>query len=367
MGRPRKAPREKDLTSRYLSGGMDEDRVETQQRFSARSKNAQQEKTLRTFLMRAEAEAGGDVEALPVGEVVQVFSLFSEVEHGGRTWLCVVRKTLAKVSDTALVVGDRVRFRAIEPAGGAPDAGGPERPRNEQTREPEAVIEQILPRETVLTRSDSFKGIVQHPIVANAGQMLIVASLRHPTVRWGLIDRMIVAARGGGLQPVVCLNKIDLALPVDGSPEPDDLAFAREVLAHYRSLGIDAFLASAERGIGLDELRSLLRERTTVLAGHSGVGKSSLVRAIQPQLDLRVGEISRYTNKGRHTTTSARRYPLDFGGAVIDTPGVKHFGLWGVTPENLVNHFPDVGDGSAPEWRRESYERILSSLPAPDD
>ena len=365
MGRPRKAPREKDLTSRFLSGGMDEDRVETQQRFSSRNKNAQQEKTLRTFLMRAEAQAADDVEALPVGEVVQVFSLFSEVEHGGRTYLCVVRKTLSKVSDTKLVVGDNVHFRIIEMLGGTTAADGTHEASAGQTREPEAVIEQVLPRRTVLTRTDSFKGVVQHPIVANAQQMLIVASLRHPTVKWGLIDRMIVAARGGALRPVVCLNKVDLAAPEDGREFPEDLGFAREVLAHYRSLDIQAFEASAERGEGLDELRSLLRDRTTVLAGHSGVGKSSLVRAIQPHLDLRVGEISRYTDKGRHTTTSARRYVLDFGGAVVDTPGVKHFGLWGVTAENLSDFFPDVAARTAPPWRRESYERILDSLPAP--
>jgi ribosome biogenesis GTPase len=362
MGRPRKAPREKDLTSRFLSGGMDEDRIEQQQRFSNRNKNLQQDKTLRTFLMRAEAQAAGDVEALPVGEVVQVFSLFSDVEHAGRSYLCVVRKTLAKVSDTKLVVGDKVHFRVVErPAAGGDGAA----PANPQTREPEAVIEQVLPRQTVLTRTDSFKGVVQHPIVANAQQMLIVASLRHPTVKWGLIDRMIVAARGGALRPVVCLNKIDLAVPQDGQQLPDDLALAREVLAHYRSLDIQAFEASADRGEGLDELRSLLRDRTTVLAGHSGVGKSSLVRAIQPHLDLRVGEISRYTDKGRHTTTSARRYPLDFGGAVVDTPGVKHFGLWNVTRDNLADHFPDVAAGTAPDWRKQSYERILDSLPEP--
>jgi ribosome biogenesis GTPase len=365
MGRPRKAPREKDLTSRFLSGGMDEDRVETQQRFSSRNKNAQQEKTLKTFLMRAEAQGAGDVEALPVGEVVQVFSLFSEVEHGGRTYLCVVRKTLAKVSDTSQVVGDNVRFRIIEMLGGTTAADGTHQATAGQTREPEAVIEQVMPRRTVLTRTDSFKGVVQHPIVANAHQMLIVASLRHPTVKWGLIDRMIVAARGGGLRPVLSLNKIDLAVAENEVDVPEDLAFAREVLAHYRTLNIRAFEASAERGVGLDELRSLLRDQTTVLAGHSGVGKSSLVRAIQPHLDLRVGEISRYTDKGRHTTTSARRYVLDFGGAVVDTPGVKHFGLWGVTTENLSDHFPDVAAGNAPEWRRESYERILASLPAP--
>ena len=96
--------------------------------------------------------------------------------------------------------------------------------------------------------------------------------------------------------------------------------------------------------------------------GRSNVGKSSLIRAIQPQLDLRIGAISGYTGKGRHTTTSARHYNLDFGGAVIDTPGVKQFGLWGVTKENLIDFFPDVANDAAPKWRVESYQRILSSL-----
>jgi len=100
--------------------------------------------------------------------------------------------------------------------------------------------------------------------------------------------------------------------------------------------------------IGLEELRELLRDRTTVLAGHSGVGKSTLLNSIQPTLRLRTGEISNYTGKGRHTTTSARRYPLDFGGAVIDTPGVKLFGLWGVKRENVGEFFPDVASGQAP-------------------
>jgi len=141
-----------------------------------------------------------------------------------------------------------------------------------------------------------------------------------------------------------------------------ELSFATEALAHYASLGISSFHASIIDNTGLDQLRDTLRDRTTVLSGHSGVGKSSLIRAIQPQLDLKVGEVSRYTDKGRHTTTSARRYPLDFGGTVIDTPGVKHFGLWGVTAENLSEYFPDVSEGSAPEWRKESYQRILASL-----
>jgi ribosome biogenesis GTPase len=107
----------------------------------------------------------------------------------------------------------------------------------------------------------------------------------------------------------------------------------------------------------------VLADKITVLTGHSGVGKSSLIRSVQPHLQIRVGDVSLVTEKGRHTTTSARYYPLEgSGGAVIDTPGVKVFGLWGVTHENLAEYFPDITDGTAPEWRRMSYERIAESL-----
>jgi len=338
----RRKPREKDLTGKLLSGELD-DEMESQQRFSARSKHAQANKILETALLRAEEQSDIDVESLPVGQVVQVYSLFSEVASGGRTFLCVTRKTLQKRSDTAILVGDRVRIRDLNLL-------------DEQGR-PQAVIEQVLERQTILTRSDSFKGQEQHPIVANAEQMLIVAALHEPNVKWGLIDRMIVAAQGGKLRPIVCLNKIDLA-----RDESDRLESGR-VLAHYESLGIRTLRTSIPQGIGIETLRDLLRGATTVLAGHSGVGKSTLINAIVPDLDLRTAEISGYTGKGRHTTTGARTYPLNIGGAVIDTPGVKLFGLWGVTRDNLGEFFPDVASSAAPEWRKQSYERIAESLP----
>jgi ribosome biogenesis GTPase len=346
-GKPKKSPREKDITSRYLSGGYDEDRAESGQKFSNRSKNAVQNKLEKTTAMRAGEDAvEGDANSLPVGEVVQVYSLFSEVVYEGAMYLCVVRKTLARSNETGIVVGDQVRFRTT----GAKDDQG----------RPEAVIEQLLPRKTILTRAESFKGTNQHPIVANADQMLIVASLLFPAVKWGLIDRMIVAAQSGGLVPIVCLNKVDLAMSDREGAEI--AAQAAEVLLHYQGLGIRAFRTSVDAKIGLDELLEVLKDKTTVLAGHSGVGKSSLIRSIQPELDIRIGHVSEYTEKGMHTTTSARRYLLSFGGTVVDTPGIKTFGLWGVSRENVKDFFPDVTEGRAPDWRRQSMARIEHSL-----
>ena len=365
MNSNRRKPRDKgdqNLANRYRDGEFDAERIEqsddqSSEHFSARSKNAQKNKTAKTALLRAaEQETVPDLDKLPIAQVLQVYSLFCDVEFEGQKYLCVVRKTLTKTSQTQLVVGDYVRFRDT----GIKDESG----------RPEAVVEQVLPRKTILTRADSFKGNSQHPIVANADQMLIVASAMLPAVKWGLIDRMIVAARSGGLVPIVCLNKTDLLGQAANRQSDRQRNRAAEdetidpllALSHYTTLGIQTLQASVTQQKGLEELREFLKNRATVLAGHSGVGKSSLIRAIQPELDIRIGEISRFTAKGRHTTTSARRYTLDFGGVVIDTPGVKLFGLWGVSRENLAEFFPDVSAETAPPWRVQSYQRIADSL-----
>src|SRR5829696_7985960 len=227
-GKPKKSPREKDLTARYFSGGLDEDRLEAGERFGDRSKNFQQRKTERTAISRAaEEEAAPDIELLPVGDVIQVHSLFSEVEFENQVWLCVVRRTLTKVAAGFLVVGDRVRFRDTAMV-------------DEQGR-PEGVIEQILPRRTLLTRADSFKAVEAQPIVANADQMLIVAALAEPWPKWGLIDRMLVAARAGGLAPVLCLNKADLAETKGGQKQ---LESALAAVAHYASIRVPTIQTS---------------------------------------------------------------------------------------------------------------------------
>jgi ribosome biogenesis GTPase len=337
----KKNPRDKDLTSQYLSGAMDEDELRSSERYSGRDASARQKKMEKTALLRlAEESAAPDVDALPIGDVAQVYSLFVDVEFEGTSWLCVVRKTMTKLGEPP-IVGDRVRFRDTD--------------MKDEKGRPEAVIEQILPRETVLTRSDSFKAIVQQPIVANANQMLIVTSLKEPRIKWGIIDRMIVAAQGGGLLPILCMNKMDLV-------NSKEMEFARSAMRHYQTLKVRTLETSVTEKVGLEELRQILAGGPTVLTGQSGVGKSSLIQSIEPGLDLRIGAISGYTGKGRHTTTSAKRYRLSDGGYVIDTPGVKLFGLWGVTRDNLSVYFPDVVNGTAPPWRVESYERIVETL-----
>ncbi|GIW75928.1 MAG: putative ribosome biogenesis GTPase RsgA [Phycisphaerae bacterium] len=337
--RPKKSSLDQDLTRAFQTGvPEDEDRIETIERFGNRSRHFKKNKILKTYAARSETQ----IDQLPLGEVWQVHSLFADVWYDGQMYRCTQRRTLTRVSETQLIVGDRVRFEILSV-------------RSENGLS-EGVIERIEPRSTVLVRADSFQARQVHPIVANAQQMLIVASLHLPEVKWGLVDRMVIAARSGGLHPVICLNKIDTAI------DSEDLQTAREVLAHYQSLGIRTHQTCATNMKGVEELKQTIRGQDTVLAGHSGVGKSSLIRAVEPSLDIRIGSISDFHHKGKHTTTSARKYRLSFGGSVIDTPGVKLFGLWGVTAESLIDFFPDVQNGTAPQWRVESYHRIRESL-----
>ncbi len=369
---PKRRPRTKDfrhtLEERSGREAVHDDITADRQKFGKRSKFQQQNKTLRTAADRmADAERAAQAKKLPIGQVLQVYSLFAEVEPqdpaasaealgrtGSGNFLCTARRTMRKLIEAThgeIVVGDQVRFT---PTGGTARLPGGEG----VGLQAEGVIEAVLPRQSVLTRVDSFESHRQDPIVANADQFLIVASMHNPFPRFGLIDRMLVAAQGGRLRPAIAMNKADLA------PEADDAAGTLAALEHYRSLGIATFLTSTVTGEGLAELREALAGKVTVLAGHSGVGKSSLLTAIEPGLDLRVAEVSETHHKGRHTTTSARRYPLagPRGGAVVDTPGVKVFGLWGVDHDRLIDFFPDVAAGVAPAWRNESFERIRESL-----
>jgi ribosome biogenesis GTPase len=161
---------------------------------------------------------------------------------------------------------------------------------------------------------------------------VVVSSVQDPYLKPGLIDRYLITAERHGIQAVVCLNKIDLA-------EPDDW---QEVEEAYRGAGYPVLPCSAASGQGLDALRDILRDRVSVLSGQSGVGKSSLLNALDPALDLTVGDVARQTRKGRHTTTHSRLIPLCFGGYVADTPGIKEFTLWRMEGSEVGALYPDI-------------------------
>jgi ribosome biogenesis GTPase len=193
----------------------------------------------------------------------------------------------------------------------------------------EAVIQAIEPRRSALCRTSRGR---RHVIVANVDQALIVASAAQPTLKPGLVDRLIVAAESSGIRPVICINKLDLTDPARFVP------FA----GVYARMGYDVILCSAVTGMGIDRLRQALAGTVTAVVGQSGVGKSSLLNAVDPELRLPVGEVSRDNDKGRHTTTTARLLPLALGGMLVDTPGVRQFQLWELVPAEVPAAFRDL-------------------------
>ncbi len=191
-----------------------------------------------------------------------------------------------------------------------------------------ARIVEVLPRSTVLRRTADDTDPFERPIVANADQLVIVTALADPPPRMGMIDRILVAAYDAGLDPVLCLTK-------------EDLAPADELIAAYSPLDIPVLAVQPDSDLG--PLRELLDDRISVFIGHSGVGKSTLVNALIPGVDRAIGEVNEVTGRGRHTSTAAIALELpEHAGWVIDTPGVRSFGLSHVTRESIVAAFPDL-------------------------
>ena len=167
--------------------------------------------------------------------------------------------------------------------------------------------------------------------MANVDQVVFVLSLVEPDLKPHLIDRFLASAEQGGIAPVLCLNKADLVNPVPYQP----------LLGLYSQLGVPVFLTSAATGVGVARLKERLRNRQTVISGQSGVGKSSLLNVVQPGLGLRVREVSEVNQKGKHTTTTSELIRLEFGGWVVDTPGIRQFSLWDLLPEEVEGYFPE--------------------------
>jgi ribosome biogenesis GTPase len=216
----------------------------------------------------------------------------------------------------AVITGDRVRLVG--------DTSG--------ARGSLARIVSVDPRTTVLRRTADDDDPVERVIVANADQLVIVTALADPEPRQGLVDRALVAAYDAGMEPLLCLTKADLA-----DPEP--------MVANYRPLGVPYVVT--QRGADLAEIVERLTGRTSVLLGHSGVGKSTLVNALVPDAFREVGVVNAVTGRGRHTSVSALMLALPGGGWIVDTPGIRSFGLAHVDPDQLIEAFPDLHDLTA--------------------
>jgi ribosome biogenesis GTPase len=228
----------------------------------------------------------------------------------GREYSCSVRgilRSLARDARNVVVTGDRVLFRQEGDA-------------------TQGVIERVEPRHGILSRGSQRR---EHILVANIDQVLIVTSAADPEFRPQLVDRYLVCAEERGILPLICISKSDLVDPV--TLLPNIRAFGRA--------GYTVVLASIRTGEGIGRLRQLLRGRQTAVSGQSGVGKSSLLNAIDPDLGLATADVSDWTHKGTHTTRRARLVPLSYGGWVCDTPGIRQFELWDISLSEVDGYY----------------------------
>jgi len=254
---------------------------------------------------------------LKTGIVIQARSGRHRVQDGPDLVTCYIRGKLKKerLYTDLIATGDYVQWRPTRPGRG--------------------VIEEVLPRETKLSRlrPGPQQIPVEHVIVANPDQAVFIFSIREPTPRLRMLDRLLVIAENSDLPAIICANKVDLL---------DEPGEAHQLFGVYQEIGYEVIYTSIHTGRGIEALHDRLRGQLSVLCGPSGVGKSSLLNAIQPDLGLAVREISESTGKGRHTTVGVRLWPLDEGGYVADTPGLREAGFFDIEPEELAWHFVEM-------------------------
>lgn len=251
------------------------------------------------------------------GLVLRVYSDFYDVEaDDGAVWQCKVAGRLKrqKLYTTLLAAGDRVHIEPVDAAAR------------------EGLIVKIEPRASVLSRVRPGGGHrFEDVILANPDEIMVVFAVAEPMPHLRMLDRFLVAAEASELDIFIVINKIDL-----GGEDR-----ARQMFGVYEQAGYPLLYTSAKQDTGVEAVREQLRDHITVVAGPSGVGKSSLINRIEPGLELRVTEVMDI-GKGRHTTRAAQLHPLSSGGYIADTPGLRELGLWDIRPEELSDYFPEI-------------------------
>ena len=278
------------------------------------SDRSKYKKTDRAQIQKTEID-----ESLPRGRVTAITGEGSWVDYEGKIYLCTLKGLLKKeVSQkkNLVAVGDWVRF--------------------EPTGEKEGQLAQIEERHSFLARTD-ITGNKEQLIAVNVDQAIIVVSIHNPPLKPALVDRYLMAAERGNIRPIIVINKIDLL----ANAEAEESGLYREFLAAYEPLGHPILSLSSETKEGIESLRSLLQNKTSVFAGQSGVGKSSLLNCCFG-LSLKTGELAQKTQKGTHTTTTAILIPLPGGGYCVDTPGIRSFAIWSLKKNEILLHFKDI-------------------------
>lgn len=252
------------------------------------------------------------------GRVTTIDAQGIAVQEGEHRYRCSLRGNLQKEKGKLkrlAVVGDWVLFEPLNAT--------------------EGVIAEIEERRTILARADNLSRIKQQLVAANVDQLIIVVSVVSPPLKPGLVDRYLIAADKGGMEALLLINKIDL---LDDPQHENDKEHYQEFLQAYSSANLKIIPCSTITGQGIEDIREAMKDKTSVFAGQSGVGKSSLINAATG-FTLKTGETVFRTRKGSHTTTQANLLPLPQGGFCVDTPGIQSFGLWQLERDEIACYF----------------------------